>query len=97
MTDEQVRTLAESVFGDRGRVLQAHAADFGARLLVRVDHIGAVKASELVELARRFDVVPDAVELWDLGPNQMEIRIDLDAITPPARPSRMPPGVPDSR
>lgn len=91
MTDATAKLLACAVFGDRGRVLRAEAADFGARLLIRVDHIGAVKASELVELARAFDVVPDAVELWDLGPNQLEIRVDLDAVTPPARPAMMPP------
>lgn len=90
MTDATVKLLAEAVFGDRGRVLEAHAADFGARLLLRVDHIGAVKVSELIELARAFDVVPDDVTLWDLGPNRLEIRVDLDAVTPPARPAMMP-------
>jgi hypothetical protein len=90
MTPTEVHAIVHGVFTHPGRVLDIQITDFGASIVLRCDHVGAVKLTELIDLAVQLEVLPAAIELWDVAPNRIEVRIDLDPVTPPARPSLMP-------
>lgn len=86
MTEADVHKVVHGIFTRPGRVLDIQITDYGASIVVRCDHIGAIRLTELIELAAQLEVLPGAIELWDVAPNRIEIRLDLDPVTPPMRP-----------
>lgn len=84
MTQDELLRFAQHAFGNK-RVVSVSLNGFGeAFVLLKTNHKegGKIPIYQFVEFCKLCEVQTSRAFLWDLGENQIELSLDLDADTP---------------